>query len=239
MTRTPILLKSATNALDTPLQGKRLVNITNVFIKSCTIPNTVYTIRQDVNDSIRISGGVWQDAVLTPGMYTITTLLTELKTMLDATGIGTFTCSYDDATFRITITCTNPYSIDVSLSLAASVVGLDRDETSVTSYLCGNAVNLVSTERLYVRSRSLSQLLQPAMRYVDGSWQSTDCILSIPVDSEPGDILTYQPESDNATYTHVDSGVLSRIDVEIVDDAGVQVDLHGVPWTLELVIYSD
>lgn len=239
MTRHPILIKSSTNAVDTPLQGQRLVNVSNVFIKSCTIPNTVYTIRQGVNDSIRIGTGVWQDAVLTPGMYSISTLLTELKSVLDGTSIGTFTCLYDDSTFRISITCTNSFSIDSISSLSAPVIGLDRDEVSVTTYLCGSAVNLVSTERLYVRSRSLSQLLQPSMRYVNGSWQSTDCILSVPVDSEPGDILVYTPESDNASYTHVDSGILSRIDAEIVDDAGIQVDLHGVPWTLELVIYAD
>lgn len=239
MTRYAILIKSTDNIVNAPLQGQRIVNISNVFIKSCTVPNTVYTIRTGVNDTVRIGTGVWQDVTLTQGMYSISTLLTELKSVLDATGIGTFTCAYSDSTLRITITCTNPFSIDAAGSSAGPVIGLDRDETLVTLYVCGHAVNLVSTERLYIRSRSLSQLLQPSMRYVNGVWQSTDCILSVPVDGEPGDILVYTPESDNASYTHVDSGVLSRIDASVVDDAGVQVDLRGVPWTLELVIYAD
>lgn len=240
MTRYPILIKSSSNSLDTPIRGQRLVGISHVFIKSCTIPNTVYTIRQDVNDIIRIGdAATWYTATLTPGMYSISELLVELKTKFDATTIGTFTCTYNNQTLKVTFACTAQFRIDIALSTGAPVVGIGEDVALTTSHTCTGAVNLVSSERLYVQSRSLSSLLQPSMRFVNGTWLSTDTILSVPIDGEPGDVLVYVPESDNASYTSVEQGVLSRIDAAIVDDNGRLVDLQGVPWTLEVVVYAE
>lgn len=241
LTRQIVILKSNENSIDVKYDGVPLRGIRYLFVKSATIANTLYTVRAGVNDNIRVgnSGGTWYTVSLTEGNYNITTFLVELKTQLDSTGIGTFTCTYDDLTMRITIACTSNYRLDYSLTTASKLFGLDEDTSLATSITMRDTVNLSSTERLYMVSKSISALDNPAYVYDGSIWRNSQAILSIPIDVDHGDIISYTPESDNSSYRSYKSGVINSIDIAIQDDDGVQVDLNGGTWTLELIVYTE
>lgn len=241
LSRQIIVLKSNQNSVNVKYDGAPLRNIKYMFIKSATIANTLYTVRAGVNDTIVVGDAVpaWSTVTLREGNYNITTFLAELKTQLDSSAIGTFTCAYSELTMKITISCTNNFQLDYSLSTAAKLMGLNSDTSLSTTATMQDTVNLTSTERLYMTSKSLSAFDNPSYIYNGSSFMNSRAILSVPIDVDHGDVISYVPESDNSSYRSYQSGVIDEIDIAIQDDDGVNVDLNGGTWTLELIVYSD
>jgi hypothetical protein len=88
------------------LGGTTLRDVTAVELASASLPNTFANVQSDDKLTVVITGGATLTVALDAGSYTSTSILTQLKTVLDAADSdsdGVYTCTYSDSTFRLSI----------------------------------------------------------------------------------------------------------------------------------------
>jgi hypothetical protein len=84
-----------------------LKEIVSIELVNGSVPGLIYTINRGWNTFSFQEGPLVYGVALTPGLYTATTLATELQTRLNALGLtNTYTCASDPITQRLKVTAT-------------------------------------------------------------------------------------------------------------------------------------
>ena len=111
------------------------------------LPVTVYNVNTNNHQIPFQESGVPKFAQLTPGQYTASTLATEIGTrMTAASGVSTFTATYNLTTSKFTITSTNNFMLIYNLfpgSTSRYLLGFNNATTSnTTSHTTDNIADL-------------------------------------------------------------------------------------------------
>lgn len=198
------------------------------------LPVTNYNINS-ANNIIYVNNGVTtSNAVITPGIYTATTILVAIKAAIEATGVGgTITATFSDLTYRVTIAGTVAFSLAFSniLNSSAHILGFPNVNTSSsTSHEGSYAINLSVPPCVFIRIDEFPVMCK-STNGVNGTYP-------VYLNTISGEISFH---FDNTHYHNETSSTVSNINmlnVTLVDPRdGTLFDLNGNDWAmlLELV----
>lgn len=193
-----------------------IANVKKVFLKSFEFPNCIYNIREGRNTILGIT--------VPEGFYTITDLITKLNSLTPAV------FSIDNLTQRIKITASTPFILQNTK--LASMLGFDEDTTSTTVKTAGRGFDITDSY-IYIHLANLPSSFRTTRR-IPASF-----MISISVNT--GNIRFYAENLDMLQC--IDFGnnpqMLSKIDVQLLDEDGVQLKNNGVNFSFTLYFLEE
>ncbi len=102
------LLTDSTHNFKINLRSK-YQKVSNIELLNLQLPNTHFNVDSGNNQIHFDEGGGPLIGIVTPGAYTTTTILSVIKTAMEAVGGNTYTITYSNIIFRFTIASTGPY----------------------------------------------------------------------------------------------------------------------------------
>lgn len=207
---------------------KHGIKYNTIRIKYVMIPLAYYNINSNNNTFIFNEGGSDLTATITPGTYSKSEFITELKTKLDSSGSQTYSVVDSDTTNNITISAAGNFQIIFSeFSTAAKRIynSGSSDTSNTTSHTIGpidisgvNIINIESNLRLYKSVRSNRKMVN-------------NILVSIPVSPyTTNEILSYAPQYDIISNSYEDD--LGEIKFKLYNEFGELIDLNNVDWTI-------
>lgn len=208
-------------------------------LKSAVIPKTNYNIPA-IRNTFTFNDGVADYTItITPGNYTMTQLLTEIVTQLNALGPNTFAITYSDISGKTTWTTTGPAMV-INPSLDASqgsilykmgfVPGVSYTGVSITS---PNVANISGVKTAYIRIKQLTQYI----RNTTNSMMNFKVDLSCPF----GSIIYFADEAKYHQYFIGNKDNISSLgsfDIALTDEYGAYLDLNGSDWSFVLQLIT-
>ena len=229
------------NQFDWSLAGVNNQLTQNILfsIDQFTMPNSRYVIHSyNKYLYVRQNGGGTQIVTLTEGNYTAATLLTEMKTCLDALGINVFTITYNSSTQKYSMNVgilPNVFRFVSGNYNTYAVIGLDLTQhtTAVNTYTFTSQVNLSGTQFIDIICTSIPNTnLKSGLAY--------PLLWRIPVNVPIGSIITW--EDYNKRYTKVQPYSLDNLSISLLDDEGNPYDLdplHPLTIVIRLTTQQD
>lgn len=194
--------------------------ITSFSIKEVLIPHTYYNINSTNNQINIFKNGDTLNrlATLTVGNYTITTLLPELKSKLDALAgpVCTFTITLNNTTNKLTIASSINTIIrgGNALTTLYNIIGFPiSDTTSSNSHTGVSVINLSYTNHIKIYS---NQLTKYDSRIRTSGNDENDLLCYIPVHNTTfGQFIRWKPKDMLFDYhPHAEN----RIDIVLKDE---------------------
>lgn len=214
-------------------------NIEKLSLRKITIPLSWYQINQ-YNDQIEFNDGVQRVITITNGVYSISSLITEIQTQLNNSPSAlTFSVTFNDITKKITIAETSgPTNFNLNLNISNSIyeiIGFDQANlTGASSYTGTGSPNLnQNNDFINVYSTALNRY-DKRVYSSDNKGQTirernTQTIWGgiIDIESFSSIVLDYNP-----------SAGLSQIDIRITDTNDNPINFTSGDVALYLVAYT-
>lgn len=222
-----------------------LMDINRIVIKHVSIPNVQYNVRaasglNPVGNIFTYFTGVLRNITLTPGVYTITTLIAAINADAQAIADG-LVLTLNAVTQHIEFVSVTPITFlsQASGNNMAKVLGITANSgAGVTAFTAGGLFDLSVHPNLYIASSALSD----GANMVSPTLGSLPICAVVPVDLPFASILHYsarQEHLDDIHYTSFRSGKsLQEIDLAVYDGDANLVDLQGLDWTLVIRAYQ-
>jgi uncharacterized membrane protein len=225
-----------------------LINQKNFFrvrVDNAIIPHTIKQINSNNNklnyvytkNSIVTNGSI----TLTPGNYTILTLLTELQTRLLAvisnvtfnftynrnTGYVNFSMSSTDS---IASFLTLKFSTNSKLGLFFGIVGDCSFSTpTVAGVTSSQNVNCNPITYLTIRASTLKQYLD--FENIVEKDVYSDVLAIVPINVQPGCFILYS----NSPNTDLTNKIIDTLNIYIADNQSYSISLGNLDWSLTLI----
>lgn len=206
------------------------VPMDSLKLQSVTIPNTFYNITSSNNSFTVTEGANTVSVSLTPGLYSINTLLTLLGTALtdNATLTGTYTCTLDSITQYVTISCTTNFTV-ISTGALARQLGFVNATAQAGTEVATELYDLSSLREVYIQVTNIpvSSLFNSGVRNIIGK---------VPlVGAQFGEIVYHSYDSEATMINFVSTELVDTIGISLVDSSGNLMDNLGIEWSLEFV----
>lgn len=209
-------------------------------VNRVTVPFKFYPINSSNNlIYFQENLGAAVTATITPGSYTIATLITEIQTEMNlvSPNARTYTVTYDTILDLFTITgSAGTYRMlfgTNTASSASSVIGFSNVDTSLALAQTGDRGPVLSgVPNLFLRSNFLG--LSTPQRYIlaDGI---SNAICAIAVNVNFNNLIIYDNVSNNPCQCNISN--FNTIDFMVTDYLGNIIDLRGANITIELELF--
>ena len=220
---------SGTNENFTVTLNRTLTKIKQVELVETEIPFSFYAINANNNNIRFVSGVTTYNAIVTPGNYTTDDFITELQSKMNAQLAG-FTITYNTITYKLTFANATSFSLSLTGSTIANIIGLSADSTNGNSFTCQNTINLSGPNYLLIRSSVLTKpkIVRPFLNSTQD-----DILYKLQVNVAPGNLI---PEKN--MYTNlIKYGVrqsITTIDFSLLDPQTNVINLNGQPWSMTI-----
>lgn len=209
---------------------QKINKVVGVKFQNALIPLSMYNINTS-NNSLTFNDGVQRTATLTPGMYTINQLCTEIKTQMDAISTLVFAVNFNSILQKVAFSSTSIFSL-IFTSLTSDLpklLGFNYATYSGTNSYVSN--NLVNINRIYSQVNIYSDnLSRHNDQTVSSNLQDSNLICRINNSVyKPGEFLYYSHD-DNSNFLMYNNpiGGLEYIDFKIKDLDGNFINFNGV-----------
>ena len=210
-----------------------------INLRRFSIPNTIYTIKEGINDAFCLDeGSPVDDIIVSPGVYTATGLASALETAFTlSSAADTYTVTYSSTTLHFSIQNNNNASFAVNWASHTNAsrgmwyaLGFNNEDYS---YGVGEIAESVNSAMLSSPLSVLLRIPEFGCHSVSGSLPYT---FDIPLNVNAGS-LNYIASS--ADYPQrLDFGEAGRsfqlVSVVIIDHENNTVDFNGADWELLL-----
>lgn len=199
-------------------------------VRKVVIPKTIYNVDSS-NNVVYFNDGSAKTATLTNGSYsTIDQLATEITSKVTtASGIQTYTYTYDSVTGFLTITSSGTSSFTWSSNLnLGKMCGYVADTASGTSHVSTQRVNLENRPWLYLTCKQLADQSISSNQGIDNSILSVNSI-SHAYGGVIEEVYDLYPHHTLGAYQ-----TFNRLSFRLVDASGNVVDLNGSEFFVEL-----
>lgn len=209
--------------------------IHSVSLESFIVPNTSYNIRAGVNDYIPFRRSSTNYAFqITPGSYTITSLLSAIQTGMNAADANTYTCTYSAITMKATIAGSGAFILNFATGTNASTscwreLGFSQaDTSSTTSHTGSNVVSLEKPSTLFINI--------PELRYPVSTSNSADYhTFIVPLTENAGNLVFFSTTSQFDQRIAFSSPIsFSELTFLLKDRSNVASSLNGGEWAMIL-----
>lgn len=209
----------------------RSIYVNKYKIQSVEIPLSFYSVNSNNNKLYFVETGsqsTTRTVTFPVGDYTSSSLVSTLETHLNAQGTYTYTVSYSNSTYKVTIGSTDNFKILASST--CSWLGLSASDSSLAdSYTFPKILNLSGPSSLYLLASEIS-----SSSNIHNS-ESINVLEKIPISGNKGEIVFWENPRD---FGWVDSNnSLSSLTLKLLDaDTLDEIDLNGLPFSVCLAI---
>lgn len=194
-------------------------------IENFKFTNTIYNVNEYNNILYFGIGPSYTQSSVTinQGNYNITSLVTYLNSNV---GNG-FTFTYDDSTYKITLTNTSDFKLFSGSNNCLDVLGLTNEtHTSVSKSLTSdNIINLTGAQMLYVNIPNLA-----LNSYGVKNYANMNTVISVPINVIQGDTQTT-----TSSFKHkINQNSITHLEIEIVDQNNNDVNFNNIDWYMNI-----
>ena len=223
----------------------QLMDINRIVIKHVSIPNVQYNVRaaqglNPVGNIFTYFTGVLRTITLTPGQYTIATLMAAINASATAIADG-LVLTLNAITLHVEFSSVAPITFlrQASGNNMAKILGITANSgVGVTAFTAGGLPDLSTHPNLYVASSAISD----GANMISPTLASLAICAVAPVNQPFGSILHYsaqQEHLDDIHYISYRSGKsLQEVDLAVYDGDANLVDLQGLDWTIVFRAYQ-
>jgi hypothetical protein len=232
--------KSTTTSSNFVYQINRTVTrIKEVFINSINIPFTFYVINSS-NNVLVFENGLFS-ITIPPGNYNSTSLGATLQSLLAASG-NPFTVTFSLTTYKLTITSSaqvfNVVSItDDPTSTAAPLLGFNVTAPLALSVTADSVMNISGPNYIQIKSNFFTNPSHHKIVYADNTYQNT--FVLIPITTGPGNALFVSPTLPIRFNYKLTISPNDLIDFQLTDEDGVEINLNGQEWYMEMICITE
>jgi hypothetical protein len=230
--RNNLLTTTSTNftfSLDREVKRVRRIQLVSI-----QVPFTYYVINA-TNNVVELSAGT---GLLPEGNYNISTMLSQLKTTMDAIGGGPYTLATSNTTHKLTITSAGAFQVLTSaLNNIASILGFSVDSASSTTVVADGVISLNGPKFLVLKSSLLTQYVADPSA-VASTMVGGAVLHSMAVKGVPTDILVDEPTDVTLELTSKQS-FETNIDFQLEDDCGNILDLNGETFSFQFLFHTE
>lgn len=203
--------------LPTPIR-----NPSRVSLMSIEMPLQVHNVRAPYNTFSWAQGGTTYSAAVTPGVYTIDTLLAALTTSCNGASATVFSFSYSSTYLSVSLTTSTSITIN-STPLSSIILGFGAGQTG-TSITATSAYNMVMDTYLLIHFPNLPSNLIGATGH-----------FKVPLTADMTYLQYYSENSAmNQAFSVEGEGQLGELWVSVYDVYGNTVPMNGVDWSMML-----
>ena len=221
--------------------GNLRSNIAYIQIHSVEMVNCIYPIRSNYNSIFKFkdTSNTLRSITLDDGNYDIDTLLDTLTTKMNVYS-GTYSLSYSNINYKITITGDNDFEIITSdnENTIWDILGFkqDTDLTGSSSYTASHIFNLSQEPSyIYIKSSLIQGSKDKIMTANNDKRKSYLCSLcKIPLDAQFGELIHYKPNLDLKFET--EERTMNTIRFWLEDRNGNLLPMDR-EWSLSLILY--
>ena len=214
------------------------IRVNRLELVAANIPHSFYTVSESLSTSggfkVQRSGSAADTIVLTPRIYTLSTLASEIQTKVRASdgAWSAFTCVADLTTLKLTMSFGSLWNAQIADARYASLLGL-AEGTNTPSFNVLTSANACSlaTSCLYLTSSEIGTRFGPSP-IGNGRQPAATFLISNNVDA--GSEINWSAKEYDQTISYQDPVVLQQITMEIRDSHGFQLDTNGLHWNLTL-----
>lgn len=208
-------------------------DILEYALESCCIPKTSYNIGSN-NNSLAFTGSVGiANVILTPGNYTITTLLAALQTAFNIESPDTYVFSLVDGKVTITSAFAGfvlnpdpaPYELLLNLGFNPEQVYTSTLGNLSAPYL----PDISGIKNIFIKIEQLSEYMRDTKNLSSNFKVDYGCPF--------GSILYFGNQNKYEQYYRTAQNHMRKtqhFDVKLVDESGNIVDLNGSNWSFVL-----
>lgn len=211
--------------------------ITEILIKSVQIPYSYYNVNA-TNNTLNING---VPVVIPHGNYTVFSIMSVLENAIDGVLGNNTTVSYSDITLKFTISSdiniqifTDSNTVNSPLSI---LLGFRQDSVSATTLIGDSVVYLGGTNYINIVSSFITRPIHNKTIYRDNDYK--DVLVSVPVNSIAGGIITYTPEAPVKLSYKFKINNNAVIDFRLEDEDGNILNLNGLDWSMQLFLVTE
>jgi hypothetical protein len=183
------------------------------------------------SNNIFITIGAGGSITITPGNYTVNSLIVEINNLLPG-----FTLSFNSATYKFSLTGPTPYSIDnnsTSLKYLGFTNIIDNSITKIT-HIASSVLNISGSNYLNIKSKFLTDSFINKTISSKNATSHDAVLCSVPINTPPGSIIISNPNTILKLGFRKSINPSDNIDFSIEDDQGNPVDINGIDWSMHL-----
>lgn len=220
---------------------KPMMNVSKVQLKEVCIPWTIYNISNAKgNNQMTLNEAVTGDFTITvpDGWYDISTLCSDLETLLDDGGTdNTYTVSYDASTMKVSITASTENIIIYGSDSSGKTTGFEQElgfttATSPATIATGtNVPKILSPEYLLLNLDFVSDTIDTLDPNKNASFLITPSINGISANAGTVVRLT---EGDTWVQESNQTNRLQHFRISLRDEDNNLVALNGADWQIVL-----
>lgn len=208
-------------------------------IQNIRLPISFYNITTNNNTLLFNDDGVDYTITIPPGNYTLSELISEIQTLMNATmALTVYTITYSNITQKITITSDGAGGITtIKQSSIIKYLGFDANQTIpdggsgtgnnvaylISKHLKLQIANIVSNN-LYSNDISNTTHVQPIG-------------VNIPITKTRNEIEFYE-NNDGPLIKMSNYNSISSLNVKLLDEENNIIDLNNVPFSFEVIFYE-
>lgn len=212
--------------------------VTKVALLSAIIPNTIYNIRTGINDQVvwLTNGSVAKNYQIPAGFYSITQLLSNIQTGMNAADANTYVLSYSTTTYLVNVSGTLSFTLTFGSSTLSSTscwreLGFTQVDTAkATSQTATNVFNLIQPYFLFIKIKELGTNVQST---VLGDFST----FTIPCDVNGFNVIDYRTEEYYDQCIYYSSPVTtSQLTIQLFLSNQEPANLNGSEWYMNLEV---
>jgi len=216
----------------------KTVRVNRMELLAANVPHSFYTVSESLSTGeglkVQRSGSPADTIVLTPRIYTLSTLASEIQTKVRASdgAWSAFTCVADLTTLKLTMSFGSLWNAQISDPRYAALLGL-VEGTNTPSFNVLTSANACSlaTSCLYLTSKEIGTRYGPSP-IGNGRQPSATFVISNNVDA--GSEINWSAKEYDQTISYEDPVVLQQISMELIDSHGYVLDTNGMHWNLTI-----
>jgi hypothetical protein len=207
------------------------------------IPNVIPPIRELYNNNFYFEdiNGNSRSFTINEGSYSITQLLTKLKTSMDNFSNGVYTLTYDENTYKISISSSSNFKLFTSNNTNAlwNILGFatTADKTGSTSYEGDTCFDLSGKNYIYLKSDIIQSLAGDKIMTTNTEIKKSflSCLAKIPIHVSFGEIEYFSNKA--RIIFKCDHKLISNFSFFLQDNHGNPLKLTR-DYSLSLILYS-
>jgi hypothetical protein len=213
-----------------------ILNCKKISLETVCIPNAIPNIISGYNDNVCwYHGSTSYNISIPQGSYSITELISEITTGMNALDSNNYNITLNAVTFKLTFTGNTNFKLNWSSNIesntsAAYVLGFDATDTSLSTSITGqNPINLSQPNNI------LMYIQEIGSRYL--STNSCNLItFCVPLESSDGNLVFFFQEKFIQEFEINSSYPISQLNVTLFDDDCNTIDLQ-LDWTMIFKLY--
>jgi hypothetical protein len=204
-------------------------------LNSCEIPHSFYNLTESLgNNTLSVNGSV--DLRFSPKHYDIYTLIDDINSGgEDSVSIG-LSASFNESTSKITLTNTSGSNMTINFGISkgfAKVIGFPQEDFVINNLSTREGfyvVNLSTIHSIFVHT---NLPVNNVITTTEGNYRNI--IQKIPVKSQFGDIINYNPYENGIFSTVINQNSINSFNISLRDQNDILLDLNNVNFELSFL----